>query len=142
MSHLSRIKTRIADRDVLVAALTGLGYEVHEGPTVIRNMFGDKREVDLTVRMGSGWRGLTVGFEQTGGVYAMVADWMGRGKEGSALRKELDEAQAEVERAQRAIRQQYALAATREKLAAQGFEVVEEEKQADGQVRLLLRRMA
>ena len=143
MSHLSRIKTRIADRDLLVAALGRLGHEVQDGPATIHGMLGQKREVELVVRLGAGWRGLDVGFARgADGAYEMVADWASSGVSGSGLRKELEQAQAEIEQLQREVKRQYALAATREKLTAQGFEVVEEESQSDGQVRLLLRRMA
>jgi len=143
VSHLSRIKTRIADRELLVAALGRLGYEVQSGPATIRGMLGPKREVDLLVRVGSGWRALDVGFARdASGAYEIVADFAGSGASGSSLRTQLEQAQTEIEQLQREVRRQYALAATREKLIAQGFEVVEEESQADGQVRLLLRRMA
>jgi hypothetical protein len=156
VSHLSRIKTRIADRELLEAALTRLGYEVEDGPVIIRS-FGQEREVDLCVKLGGLLGSRRVGFVRSQGVYDIVADWWGvRETSGAKLRSALEEAerevrgeterlqremQAEMERVQREIKRQYAITTTKEKLAEQGFQIVEEGAQADGQVRVLLRRV-
>jgi hypothetical protein len=155
MSHFSRI--RIADREVLVSALRRQGYDVHMGPAYL-TAFGQQRKVDLYIQPGGAFRSVKVGFVRSQGVYDIVADWWGVvGTSGSALRSAIEKAEremraeaerleremrAEMERVQKEIKRQYAISATKEKLAEQGFQIIEEEAQSDGQVRLMLRRLA
>lgn len=138
MSHLTRIRTKIADRDMLVAALRKLGYDVIEGPTTVRDVLLDTRPVDLKISLPQ--EGREIGFALENGSYTIVADWWRVSEtSGDRLKRQLQE---EIEEATHRVRQQYAVTATKEKLAEQGFDVVEESTEESGEVRLLLRRMA
>ena len=87
MSHLYRITTRVADRELLVSALDQLGDEVREGPATIRSMLGERREAELYVCAGSGPRAFDVGFAHSDGVSEIVADRYGKkGATGAGLR--------------------------------------------------------
>ena len=87
MPHLSRIKTRIADRRLLVSALDQLGHEVHEGPATIRGMLGQHREAEPCVRVDSGPHTFDVGFARSDGVSEIVTNRYGKKSiTGSGLR--------------------------------------------------------
>lgn len=127
MSHFTRIKTRMVEREHLVAALRDLGHNPEVGKLEARGFGGNRTPVE--VRIATGSTGYDIGFKHTPQGYEVVADWWGvRGiKEQEFLRQ---------------LNQRYAYHAARAKLQEQGFNLVSEEKQPDGQIRLLLRRMA
>lgn len=125
MSHFSRLKTQIVEREYLVMALKDLGYQVEEGPVALRGFGAQTTNVDLRVPLRlSG----DIGFRKTGEHYEIVADWWGvRG----VKQKEFADA----------VAQRYAYYATRARLEQQGFTLVEEETGEKGQIRMVLRRM-
>ena len=113
MSHISRIKTQIVEKTLLLKALQDLEYPVaDEGETV-----------KVLIRFS-----YPIHFERRGQTYEIVADWWGvRG----VKRKEFADA----------VAQRYAYHATRAKLEQQGFTLVEEQTGEKGQIRMVLRRM-
>ncbi len=125
MSHISRLKTKLVEKEYLVLALKDLGYTVEDGPATLAGMFGESARVDLKVSMRlSG----DIGFHKNGESYEILADWWRvRGV------KEREFADA--------VAQRYAYHATRARLEQQGFTLVEEETGEKGQIRMVLRRM-
>lgn len=113
MSHISRIKTQIVEKTLLLKALQDLEYPVtDEGETV-----------KVPIRFS-----YPIHFERRGQTYEIVADWWGvRG----------------VKRAEfvNQVLQRYAYHVARAKLEEQGFDLIEE-VQEKGQIRLVLRRVA
>jgi hypothetical protein len=125
MSHFSRLKTQIVEKEYLILALKDLGYQVEEGPLDLRGFGGQSTKVDLRVPLRlSG----DIGFRKSGEHFEIIADWWGvRG----VKQKEFADA----------VAQRYAYHATRAKLEQQGFTLVEEETGEKGQIRMVLRRM-
>lgn len=127
MSHFTRIKTRMVQQEHLVTALRDLGYQPEVGNLQARGFAGNKTAVE--VKVGSGNAGYDIGFQKTAEGYAVVADWWGISsiKQNEFVQK---------------VSQRYAYHATRAKLQEQGFSLVSEEKQTDGRLHLVLRRMS
>ncbi|MBI4928991.1 MAG: DUF1257 domain-containing protein [Anaerolineae bacterium] len=125
MSHLSRIRTQFASKDLLVKALQDLGYQTEEGNFTIKSISGAKEQVQIRIPLRlSG----DIGFHKSNEVYEVIADWAAvRG----VRQKEFVNQ----------VAQRYAYHAAREKLEAQGFTLVEEQVNETGQIRLLLRRI-
>lgn len=125
MSHFTRVKTQMVERAFLVQALRDLGHEVEEGDVQIRGYAGRKTRVEVKIPTSN--RGYDIGFRKDGAVYEMVADWWGiHGIKRDQLVQQLT--------------QRYAYQAARAKLAEQGFELVDEQRQKDGRIHLTLRR--
>ena len=117
MSQIVRVRrTRMVERGYLERALEDLGYGWQEGGRL--GLLGPR--VDIKARGN-------LGFREAGGAYEMVCT-------GAMARR-----QAEV---LRALTQRYAYHAAREKLEAQGFDLVDEEEAEDGRIHMVLRRMA
>jgi len=128
MSHITRIKTQIFEKEYLTQALTDLGYEWEAGDVKIKGFGGARRKVEIRVKTGvlSG----DIGFIRSpDGGYDIVADWWG------VRNTNKDKFLQQVTR-------RYAYHATRGKLEAQGFDLVTEEEQESGEIRMVLRRVA
>ncbi len=124
MSHISRIKTRMEVKEYLLKAIEDLGYKYEEGDLTL-NGFTDRVHVDVKIPMRLSF---DIGFRSTLNGFEIIADWWGvRG----INRKEFTDK----------LMQRYAYHAAKAKLEEQGFSLVSEENQADGQIHLLLRRM-
>ncbi len=125
MSHFTRIQTKLAEKEHLLNALHDLGFHVEQGQQSVHGFAGQKSEVDIRVVIPLSY---DIGFRRVGDAYEAVADWSGvRGIKPAAFIQQLT--------------QRYAYHATKEKLAEQGFTLVEEQVNETGQIRLLLRRM-
>jgi hypothetical protein len=125
VSHFSRLQTRLVDRDCLLAALRDLGYRPQEGELEAHGYAGSRARVDIKVVASP--LGYDIGFRAGPDGYEVIADWEALG---------LDEP-AFVGR----LQQRYAYHATRNRLEAQGFHLVEEHNES-GRIHLVLRRMA
>ena len=125
MSHFSRIKTRMVERQHLLSALRDLGHTPEEGDVKARGFFGDKAKVEIKIPTRSGY---DIGFRRTDAGYEVVADWWG--VKGLKQKDFLQQ-----------LQQRYAYHAARAKLEEQGFSLVSEEQEG-GRIRLVLRRMA
>jgi hypothetical protein len=126
MSHFSRIKTQMVEREFLERALTDLGYTVEVGPVKVRGFAGKRTDADLKIPTRNS--SYEIGFRKDGSAYEVVADWWGiRGiKQGQFVQQ---------------VTQRYAYHAARAKLEEQGFTLVTDEQQKDGRIHLVLRRM-
>jgi hypothetical protein len=129
VSHFSRIKTALRDRELLTATLEELGYEVIEGGTVKGRQ--GLRQVDLSVRTRSG---NGIGFiRDPDGSYTLVADWYGIGRKDQKI---LERVKSTISKVQRRYAERIVLAKTGE----QGFSLVERNEEPDGTIRILVRR--
>ncbi|MBN1954050.1 MAG: DUF1257 domain-containing protein [Anaerolineae bacterium] len=126
MSHFSRIRTQMVEKEYLKRALEDLGYTVEEGAVAARGYGGRRAQVEMRI---SPRRGYDIGFRRSGGAYEIVADWWGvRGVNRKKLLQQLT--------------QRYAYHAARAKLEEQGFALVSEEVEQGDRIHLVLRRMA
>ena len=126
MSHFSRIKTRIVEKEYLLLALRDLKYGYEEGKLDVGGFGGDKRKVDIKIKLPFSY---DIGFMETKDGYELVADWWGV----QGIKKDVFLNQ---------LMQRYAYHAARAKLEAQGFDLVEEKVEKTGEIRLTMRRMA
>ena len=127
MSHFTRVKTQMVEKEFIVKALQDLEYAYEEGSVEIRGYGGNRDRVEIRVPTSNS--GYDIGFRKAGNVYEMVADWWG-------IRD------IKQEQFVQQLIQRYSYHATRAKLEEQGFSLVTEENQQDGQIHLVLRRMA
>ncbi|BBB90363.1 MAG TPA: DUF1257 domain-containing protein [Methylomusa anaerophila] len=124
MSHFSQVATKIANKEMLIRCLQDLGYEVEE-QAAIRGYRGQETRVDIAVRMRQGY---DVGFVlDAGGTYSFVADWFG--VQGTNEQDFVAK-----------VYQQYALVTVMDQVNRQGFNLVEQERDANGAIRLVVRR--
>jgi hypothetical protein len=126
MSHFSRIQTRLSQCEYLLAALRDLGYEPQVGELEACGFAGMRTRVEVKVAASAAY---DIGFQATADGYTVVADWWGI--------PGIDQ-QVFLDR----LHQRYAYHATRARLLEQGFQLVEEQTRPDGQIHLVLRRMA
>jgi hypothetical protein len=128
MSHFTRLKTHMVEKEFLIKALEDLGYnwETSEQGLEVRNLGVARQKVEIRVKLG-GLFGRQVGFARSGSNYEIIADWSGV-------------ARNEREKFANQITQRYAYHAARAKLQAQGFDLLSEEQSENGQIRLVLRR--
>lgn len=125
MSHITRIKTQIIEKEHLFRALDDLGYRYEEGDLEIHSAGTAKTKVDIKVLLRMSF---DIGLRSSPQGYEIVADWWGvRG----VNQKDFTER----------LLQRYAYYATRAKLESQGFALVEETTK-EGQIHLTLRRTA
>jgi hypothetical protein len=129
MSHYSRIRTQFRHREALVQCLEKLGYTV-ETDTTIKGYRG-QQAVDIAVKTAKGYG---VGFVKNGDTYDMVADWWGVAGAGEK------KIAGEIERQAEQIQKEYAKAMVLEQTAKEGFEMVSQTNEADGTVRIVVRR--
>jgi len=127
MSHFSRIKTRIVEKEHLLAALRDLNYAPQEGEVSVRGWGGQTTPAEIKVATKN--KGYDIGFRKKDGCYEIVADWFGvKGVSQKAFVQQ--------------VNQRYAYHVARAKLEAQGFSVAGEEVDDKGRIRLVLRRLA
>jgi hypothetical protein len=130
MSHFSRIRTTFRHREALIRCMQDLGYTV-EIETTIKGYHG-QHNVDIAVKKSGGYG---LGFvKNPDGTYDLVADWYGVAGKGEQKIAE------ELKRQAGAIQQEYAKKMVLEQAIADGFELVSENEEQDGTVRIVVRR--
>jgi hypothetical protein len=135
MSHFTTIKTRLGDVSALVVALNDIGFkevELHETAQHLFGYQGDQRQQTAEVIVRRRYLGRAsndLGFK--------------RSEDGTftAIISEYDRSTYDHKWIQK-LMQRYAYRASFQKLKEQGFDLVKEENSVDGQIHLLLRRMA
>lgn len=123
MSHFTRVRTQLRNLHILQTALEDLKFEVVP-QSVIRGYNGNAAQADLVVRMPGQY---DVGFrQQDSGEVEMVADFWG----------------LKVNRTEflNQVTQRYAYHTVVEQAEAQGFQVVTEQNEQDGSIRLVVQR--
>ncbi len=125
MSHFSQIKTQIRNLASLEAALTDLGIEWKSGPQAVRGYRGQTRNAQIAIEQENGY---DLGFSWNGKEYELVADlqyWQQNLSVDGFLSK---------------VTQRYAYHTVLSETAKQGFQVSEQQQNADGSIRLLVQR--
>lgn len=125
MSHFSQIKTQIRNLVSLEAALTDLGIEWKSGPQAVRGYRGQTRDAQIAIEQENGY---DLGFSWNGKEYELVADlqyWQQNLSVDGFLSK---------------VTQRYAYHTVLSETAKQGFQVSEQQQNADGSIRLLVQR--
>jgi len=126
VSHFTKVKTQMVEKQYLLDALKDLQYQYEDGDVEISGWRGAKQRAEVKVRTSNA--GYDIGFRKNGNCYEMIADWWGiQGISKNSFAEQLN--------------QRYAYHATRAKLESQGFTLVNEDSEKDGQIRLVLRRM-
>ncbi len=74
MSHITRIKTKIVEKQFLLKAIEDLGYQYEEGDVTISGFGANKTKADIKVKLRLS---NDIGFRQTPQGYEIVADWWG-----------------------------------------------------------------
>ena len=130
MSHFSRLKTKFRHREALIQCLTDLGHTVEMNATIQGHE--GKHSVDIAVKTRGGYG---IGFVQAAdGSYDMVADWWGvKGTGQKRIAVELKK-QAET------IQKEYVKKMVLTETAKDGFEMVSQTEDADGTLRIVVRR--
>ncbi|MBM4074039.1 MAG: DUF1257 domain-containing protein [Planctomycetes bacterium] len=127
MSHFTRLKTKLADGDLVAKALTELGIKFSRGRQTINGYRGGRTTAEFRIPTSNA--SYDIGLELKSGAYEMVADWYGISNFNQ------NELVARLNRA-------YSILATKQSLESQGFNLISEHQEKNGEVRLLLRRMA
>lgn len=125
MSHFSQIKTQIRNLGSLEAALTDLGISYATGSAVVQGYRGQTHEAQVAIAQENGY---DIGFRWNGNEYELVADlqyW---------------QQPLTVDGFLRQVTQRYAYHTVVKETTKQGFQVAEQQKQADGSIRLVLQR--
>lgn len=125
MSHFSRIRTQLVNKDLILEALFALGYLPQQGRFQIRSSMGDREVVTILLKAPGGH---PVGLRKRGVSFEVIADW--NQIEGLTQQEFINR-----------LSQKYAYLAARQQLEAQGFTLVEESNPADGQIHMVLRRV-
>ncbi|HIK38697.1 MAG: DUF1257 domain-containing protein [Geminocystis sp.] len=125
MSHFSSIKTQIRNLESLKAALNDLGIVWKEGPAPIRGYRGQTAQAQIVIEQENNY---DIGFAWNGQEYELVADLQYWQQPWS------------VEGFLQRVTQGYALHTILRESAKQGFAVTEQQKNADGSIRLVVQR--
>ncbi len=124
MSHISVMKIAFADRDLLIRALSDLGYEITEGDN-LRITDGVKSvKVDFLVNIPYTQ---PIGFRKGKNGWRLTADW---------FRVNLDRKAFENR-----LKQQYAYLSVLQSLEGQGFVISEETRDESDRIHIVLRRV-
>jgi hypothetical protein len=124
MSHFTQVATKLSKKEIMLRAIKEQGFDVEEKAN-IKGFRGQETYADIAVRLKKGY---DVGFLlNNDGTYSFVADWFG--VEGYTQDEFVNN-----------VRRQYALATVKEQVAQQGFNLVAEQKNADGSIKVVVRR--
>jgi hypothetical protein len=123
MSHFTRIRTQLRDIETLRHALEDMGYQVEEGE--VRGFMHQRAQADIVVRMDGDY---DIGFQKVGDTITLVADFWGLRIDREAFLQQ--------------VTQRYAYITVLDQSQAQGFQVVTQETQQDGSLRLVMQRWA
>ncbi|NJL88332.1 MAG: DUF1257 domain-containing protein [Leptolyngbyaceae cyanobacterium SM1_1_3] len=126
MSHFSQIKTKIRNLTSLQAALSDLKTEWKPGPQAVRGYQGQTQTAEVVIEQDNGY---DIGFRRNlDDEYELVADlqyW---------------QQPLSVDGFLNQVTQRYAYHTVLAETAQQGFQVAEQQTQADGSIRLVLQR--
>jgi hypothetical protein len=125
MSHFSKIKTKIADKSLLLETIQALGYSIIPDRKLVKGFQGEETKADICISIPG--ETYEVGFTRVKGGYQIIADWWGFHK----LTQESFQDQ---------ILQKYAHLAAIQTLTKQGFTVAKEINNENGEIQLVLRR--
>ncbi|MFE4105498.1 DUF1257 domain-containing protein [Almyronema epifaneia] len=127
MSHFSQIKTKIRNLTSLQSALSDLGTDWKAGPQPVRGYQGQTQTAEVVIEQANGY---DIGFRRNPETaeYELVADlqyWQQPWSVDGFLNQ---------------VTQRYAYHTVLTETSQQGFQVAEQQEQADGSIRLVLQR--
>jgi len=125
MSHFSNIKTKIRNLNYLKAALTDLGIDWQNGPSLVKGYQGQTRTAEVVIPQSNNY---DIGFTWNGQEYELVTDlqyW---------------QQPLTVEGFLRQVTQSYAYHTVVNESNKQGFQIAEQQKNQDGSIRLVVQR--
>ena len=125
MSHFSNIKTKIRNLTSLKSALKDMAIDWKEGPSAVRGYNGDRRTAEVVIEQENNY---DIGFAWNGNEYELVADlqyW----KQPLTVDGFLSR-----------LTQGYAYHTIVNETEKQGFQIAEQQKNADGSIRLVVQR--
>lgn len=125
MSHFSNIKTKIRNLTSLKSALKDMAIDWKEGPSTVRGYNGDRRTAEVVIEQENNY---DIGFAWNGNEYELVADlqyW----KQPLTVDGFLSR-----------LTQGYAYHTIVNETEKQGFQIAEQQKNADGSIRLVVQR--
>lgn len=125
MSHFSQIKTQIRNLSSLQAALSDLGIDWKAGPQQVRGYQGQTHTAEVAIEQANGY---DIGFSWNGSEYELVADLQFWGQS------------VPVTPFLNRITQRYAYHTVLNETTQKGFQVAEQQQNADGSIRLVLQR--
>ena len=125
MSHISVMKTVFADRELLIQALRELGYTVTEGESLKITDGMKDYSVDFLAEVPFS---APIGFKKSKNGWRAAADWF----------RVLEKRKTVEDQ----IRQTYARLSVYRAMEEQGFTLASEEKDEQGRIRLVLRRVS
>ena len=125
MSHFTKIKTKIFNKEILIKTLENLGFLVDQTSSILRGYDDLKKDVDFVIKFESSY---DIGFTLTeDGSYEIVADWWGvKGyNQEEFIRK---------------VVQNYSIEIIRVEMNKKGFKVVEQKTFEDNSIKLIVRK--
>ena len=125
MSHLTKIKTKLYNLEILKKSLNDLALETETGKKEIRGYNNQTHVADLVFRQSNNH---DVGFTWNGSEYELVADLMFWAQPYS------------IDKFLNQINQRYAYNSIVQMSKGEGFQLAQSENPQDGSVRILLRR--
>ncbi len=136
MSHFSKKKRKIKNKDFLLEALNKLDYNITDKNSV---MGYQENTISAEIVIGLPGTNYDIGFEKNSdGYYELVADWYGIQNKNSS--NVIDRIENEIEDIENKIKQEYAYSTTIKKLEEQGFSI-DEEARENGEIRIQLTRV-
>ena len=127
MSHITTVKTELKDVNVLKKALVKLGYRVKEGGVITGGYSGGRKNVEILATKD----GFEIGFKRSkakSNPFEILADWNGYAKK--------------QEKTINDIFQTYSVEYVLKVSPLKGYSVVKNRKNENGQVEILLRKVA
>ena len=125
MSHFSTIKTQLKESEPLIEAINNLGYNINQDEKSVKGYRGKFTSVDISMNLPGETE---VGFkwDNTSNSYELVTDL------------DLWKFELPVERFISKVTQMYAYETIISKTKEDGYQIVEEKKQNDGSIELVL----
>ncbi len=125
MSHFSTIKTQLKEAEPLIKALNNLGYIINQEEKFVKGYRGKFTAVDISINLPSDTK---VGFkwDNNSSSYELVTDL------------DLWKFEIPVERFVSKVTQMYAYQTIISKSKEDGYQIVEQKKQNDGSIELVL----
>ena len=125
MSHFSTIKTQLKEAEPLIQALTNLGYSINQEEKFVKGYKGKFTAVDISMNLPGDTK---VGFkwDNNSNSYELVTDL------------DLWKFEIPVERFISKVTQMYAYETIISKTKEDGYQILEQKKQNDGSIELVL----
>jgi len=136
MSHFSTIKTKIKNKEYLIAALKNANYQFQVGSFQCIGYNNQKTDVEILITLQN--TNYNLGFIKSNGYFELVADWYGIKNINS--NNLLEELKDEIEIIENKIKQEYAYDTTIKQLEEQGFDI-DEELRENGEIHIKLSRL-